>query len=200
MPSPIVGFRGKALLLSAVLFAATVMLFAPHAGAEKNELLNSKCLKCHTEFEKMDMVMAGDFESLSNKAKSFQVDIGERVQIVKFTPETQVENVETIKNLQKPIPVLVSYKQDGEDLVATQIKAKPVIKVPDDKQLTVADVENLLKNPGTYTLIDSRPPINYQEGHIPTAISMPFAKMPSMMDKLPEDKNALVVFYCGGFR
>ena len=200
MPSTIVGFRWKALLLSAALFAVGAMLFAPDSRAEKNELLNSKCLKCHTEFKKMNNVVAGDFESLSNKAKSFQVDIGKQIQIVKFTPETQVENVETIKKLQKPIPVLVSYKQDGADLVATSIKAKPVIKVPEDQQLSVADVEKLLKKPGTYTLVDSRPPIRYQEGHIPTAISMPFSKMPGLMDKLPKDKNRLLVFYCGGFR
>ena len=73
-------------MFSALLFAAGAMLFAPHARAEKNELLNSKCLKCHAEFKKMDNAMAGDFESLSNKAKSFQVDVGDKIQVVKFTP------------------------------------------------------------------------------------------------------------------
>ncbi|MBI4776720.1 MAG: hypothetical protein HY788_21500 [Deltaproteobacteria bacterium] len=200
MPSTIVGFRRKALLVSAVLLVATAMLFAPDSRAEKGQLFDPKCLKCHTEFNKLDNAVAGDFDSISDKAMSFQVNVGDKIQIVKFTPETQVENVEAIKNLQKPIPVLVSYKQQGADLVATNIKAKPVIKVPEDKQLSVADVENLLKKPGAYTLVDSRPPINYQEGHIPTAISMPFGNMPTLMDKLPKDKNSLVVFYCGGFR
>jgi hypothetical protein len=200
MPSTIVGFRWKALLLTAVLFVAAAMLFAPDSRAEKNELLNSKCLRCHTEFKKMENALPGEFQSLSNKAKSFEVDIGEKIQLVKFTPETQVENVETIKSLQKPVPVLVSYKQQGSDLVATQIKAKPVIKVPNDQLLSVEDVENLLKQPGTYTLVDSRPPIRYQEGHIPTAINIPFGKMPNLVDNLPKDKNRLLIFYCGGFR
>jgi hypothetical protein len=188
--------------LSAIAF---ILFFGvePASFAEAGSLIHAKCLKCHSEFKEMKDVAAGDFASLSNKAKSFQVDVGEAQQIIRFTADTQVANVEKIKDLKKPIPVLVEYEKEGSDLVATRITAKPVIKVAEENLMGAEELNALVAQgpeTGKYTLIDSRPPIRYQEGHIPTAVSMPFGKMPSMMDRLPQDKDSLLVFYCGGFR
>ena len=48
-------------------------------------------------------------------------------------------------------------------------------------------------------IIDSRPyKPKYANGHIPTAVSMPGSQFDKMTDKLPADKNALLIFYCGG--
>jgi 3-mercaptopyruvate sulfurtransferase SseA len=48
-------------------------------------------------------------------------------------------------------------------------------------------------------IIDSRPyKPKYANGHIPGAISIPDSQFDKMTDKLPEDKNALLIFYCGG--
>jgi rhodanese-related sulfurtransferase len=48
-------------------------------------------------------------------------------------------------------------------------------------------------------LVDSRPKRKqYDKGHIPTAISIPDMQFDAMKDQLPEDKNASLVFYCGG--
>ena len=48
-------------------------------------------------------------------------------------------------------------------------------------------------------IIDSRPyQTKYDTGHIPTAVSMPDTRFDKHVDKLPKDKNALLVFYCGG--
>lgn len=48
-------------------------------------------------------------------------------------------------------------------------------------------------------IVDSRPyKPKYVNGHIPTAISMPFSQFDKMTHKLPEDKNTLLIFYCGG--
>ena len=167
-------------------------------------IANKKCLKCHAEIKDMPNVVAGDFQSRSNKAKSITVETGPgQVQVLKFTPQTTVENVTNIKALKKPIPVQVSYKMKGEDMVATAIVAKPVIKVPEKQLIKVKELAALVaKGPkkGKYTLVDSRPGIRYNEGHIPTSIMMPFPKMPEMMAKLPKDKNALIIFYCQGFR
>ncbi len=194
-------FRRTGLALVAVGIFFGFGLGAVPAKAEQNLLLNAKCLKCHTEFKEMKNVMAGDFESRSNKAMSIQVDVGEQSQLVKFTPETEVVHAESIKALKKPIPVLIEFEPRGEDLIATKITAKPVIKVPENEQVSVEEVAALpTRSPNSYLLVDSRPPIRYQEGHIQSAISIPFPKMPEMMDKLPQDKDRLVVFYCGGFR
>ena len=188
--------------LLAVALPVLFLAAFPVARAASN-MVHGKCLKCHADYKDMENVVAGDFASLSNKAKSFQVDVGSKTQILKFTPETQVANVDAIKDLKKPVPVLVTYEQKGTDLVARKITAKPVFKVPPEQLVSVEEMEALVaKGPekGGYTLVDSRPPNLYREGRIPSAINIPFPKMPEMMGKLPTDKNQLVIFYCEGMR
>lgn len=68
----------------------------------------------------------------------------------------------------------------------------------------IADIELIQKNavvpfPEGVLIVDSRPyKPKYVKGHIPTAISMPFSQFDKMTDKLPKDKNTLLIFYCGG--
>lgn len=53
--------------------------------------------------------------------------------------------------------------------------------------------------PEDVMLIDSRPfKPKFYKGHIPMAVNIPFSKMDTMMDQLPENKEALLVFYCEG--
>ena len=53
--------------------------------------------------------------------------------------------------------------------------------------------------PEDVMLIDSRPfKPKYYKGHIPMSVSIPYSKMDAMMDQLPDNKEALLVFYCEG--
>jgi 3-mercaptopyruvate sulfurtransferase SseA len=48
-------------------------------------------------------------------------------------------------------------------------------------------------------LIDARPKRpKYDKGHIPMAVSIPDSKFAKMTDRLPKEKSALLIFYCGG--
>lgn len=50
-------------------------------------------------------------------------------------------------------------------------------------------------------IVDARPvKPKYIKGHIPTAVSIPNTKFDKMVDKLPKNKNALLIFYCGGLK
>jgi len=50
-------------------------------------------------------------------------------------------------------------------------------------------------------LIDARPyKPKYIKGHIPMAVSIPDSQFDKMTDKLPADKDALLIFYCGGLK
>jgi hypothetical protein len=65
----------------------------------------------------------------------------------------------------------------------------------------VAFVQQHVKVPMTQDvmLIDARPKrAKYDKGHIPMAVSIPDSKFDKMTDKLPKDKTALLIFYCGG--
>lgn len=183
-------------ITGAVLGAALAMA---GNGLATNAIVQKNCAKCHQPFTKMDNVVAGNLESRSIKAKSMSVQVGETVHIIKFTKDTTVKNVPAIKNMKKPLPVLVAYKQVGKDRVAVHITAKPVIKVPENQLVDVKQVMALVKS-GQALLVDSRPPAHFHAGHIPGAVSIPFPKMPEMMGKFPKDKNKQVVFYCEGFR
>jgi rhodanese-related sulfurtransferase len=50
-------------------------------------------------------------------------------------------------------------------------------------------------------MVDARPKIKeYDNGHIPTAISIPDTQFDKFKDQLPADKAKLLVFYCGGYK
>ena len=79
-----------------------------------------------------------------------------------------------------------------------KVEEKPV---PQDPALiiTTAEVAALVKDPakaGTFVLVDARPAVKYEAGHVPGAISIPKVQLQNSLDKLPKDK--LIIFYCGG--
>ena len=62
-------------------------------------------------------------------------------------------------------------------------------------------VKSQIDKDAAMTLVDSRPKRSkFDKGHIPTAISIPDMAFDKMTDQLPEDKNELLVFYCGGLQ
>jgi hypothetical protein len=164
---------------------------------------SKRCLNCHKPYKNMKNILTGNFKSRSNKAKSIQLRIDNKMQVVKYTPETTVKNVPSIKSLKAPMTVRVHYKKVGTDLVAKDIVVKPKMEVPKDQLMSVKELEKLVAQgpeKGGYTLVDARPGIKYKAGHIPTSISIPFPKMKKMKDKLPKDKDRLLIFYCEGMR
>lgn len=61
---------------------------------------------------------------------------------------------------------------------------KPFVKMPQPKDVV---------------LIDSRPKVaKFDKGYIPTAINIPDSQFDKMTNLLPENKDALLVFYCQG--
>lgn len=64
--------------------------------------------------------------------------------------------------------------------------------------VSLAYVKNLVDKPDGTVLIDSRPKKRFDEGSIPGAISIPDTFFDKNVDKLPMDKAASVIFFCGG--
>ena len=57
----------------------------------------------------------------------------------------------------------------------------------------------VLPKPEGVQIIDSRPTARkYDAGHIPTALSIPDSQFDKLVDKLPQDKATLLIFYCDG--
>jgi rhodanese-related sulfurtransferase len=67
-------------------------------------------------------------------------------------------------------------------------------------EVPVDFVKNAMDGNTEMVLVDSRPKeAKYDQGHIPTAISIPDTHFEKMTSLLPEKKETLLVFYCGGF-
>ena len=65
----------------------------------------------------------------------------------------------------------------------------------------LALVQDIVDQKQAGLLIDSRPKKGkFDTGHIPGAISVSFTNMDKWMGWLPADKDALLVFYCQGFK
>ena len=196
---------GRKLGLALILAAGITLCVLPNlwAAADMTTMVQKNCMKCHSDFGKMDYVIAGNLSSKSTQANAIQMKINNKVEMIKVTPETKLSNVPDMGSLKEGMAMRVHYEQVGNNRVATQIVVKPKIKVPDEQLITVAELTKLIEmgpEKGAYTLVDSRPGAGYLKGHLPTAISIPFPKMKDMLDKLPEDKDSLVIFYCQGYR
>ena len=196
---------GRKLGLIGIFIAAIAISLLPNvwAAVDAAPKVQNNCMKCHQNFGKMENVLAGNLSGTSLKANTIQMKINNRLEMVKFTPETKVSNVPDMKALKSGMALRVHYETIGSDHVATKIVVKPKIKVPPEQLIKIKELTALVeKGPekGRYTLVDSRPGPGYMKGHIPTAISIPFPKMKEMMDKLPKEKDQLVIFYCQGYR
>lgn len=64
--------------------------------------------------------------------------------------------------------------------------------------VSAAYIEKLMNEKQPYTLIDARPKRVTDKGMIPTAIAISDTEFDKNVDKLPADKTALLIYYCGG--
>lgn len=172
------------------------------AGKELPSKAAKGCLKCH-EFDKESGVYAGKLASVSRKAKTIQLKINADMQVIYFDDKTALKNAETMKKIPKNESVKITYYvKDGREF-AKEVVVKKGIEVPKEKLASVEEVAALVaKGPekGKYVLIDSRPKVRYNQGHVPTAKAMPFFAFDKLKEKLlPKDKEVLQIYYCGGF-
>jgi hypothetical protein len=89
----------------------------------------------------------------------------------------------------------------GQALAAEAAKES---KNDDWKYHTIVDVKFVMQyavvpQPKDVMIVDVRPKQpKFDNGYIPTAVNIPISKFDEMTDKLPEDKNSLLIFYCEG--
>jgi len=63
------------------------------------------------------------------------------------------------------------------------------------ERISLAEFKNLLDSEADIVVVDTRSTLNYDEGHIPGAISIPYPdEIRSRNEELPRDK--MVILYC----
>ena len=145
-------------------------------------------------------VYKGKVVGVSKKAKTISIAVGEgdkaKTMMVKFDDDTK-----GIEHATKDHAAIIEFKKVGADKVATVIKPKlaklpkgTVEMQPDELAALIAKGDT-----ASYFLVDARPGKKFDEGSIPTAVSIPVPKMKKEGAKLlPADKNMRLVFFCGG--
>ncbi len=191
--------------LSALMLAGTATAEEKAPTAQSKPTMAKICGNCH---QPQPGSLRGNFESVAYKTQSIQIRMDDAVEILRFDKASlKVANVkaenpeEPLRSIKKGKEVRVEYTEKDGKKAATLVVAKPPIKIAPEKLLSTAEMEKLVAlgpDKGKYLLIDARPAPKFMEGAIPTAINIPFPAFEKNVDKLPKDKNALIVYYCAG--
>jgi len=184
--------------------ALALVLSAGPAEAGKPVIMEA-CKICH---QAADGVVRGKMVSVSSEFKSLSLTVGPVIWIVKYGDDLKVKEGEKISGAEilKTIPrdreIAVSFTGDEKAPVAVQVAVKQPYKVAPEKIIAVEKMQELIAQgpeAGKFTLLDSRPGPMFAEGHIPGAISLPYAAFKEKAAALlPADKGALVILYCAG--
>ncbi|MHB8845572.1 MAG: rhodanese-like domain-containing protein [Nitrospirota bacterium] len=204
----IAGFSLAAALVISCIAGQTVAqekAGTPAASPPARPTMAKICANCHTA---QTGSLRGNFDSVAYKTQSLQIKIDDATEILRFDKAAlKVENVkgenseEPLRDIAKGKEVRIEYTEKDGRKFATLVVAKPPIKISPEKMVSTADVEKLVAmgpEKGKYTLIDARPPMKALEGTIPTAINIPFVAFEKMVDKLPKEKDALIIYFCQG--
>lgn len=107
-----------------------------------------------------------------------------------------------MKTMQKTLALVLVAAMAimGASAALAAEKAKPAFK-QFPTIVDVAFVKDVVDGKQKGLIIDARPKIKkYDKGHIPGAISIPLTQFDKKVNLLPKDKNALIVYYCGGLK
>jgi len=189
----------------ALSFAALPAIAAEPAPAARPTIAKI-CTNCHKAEAN---AIRGYFDNVASKANTIQVKIDDSVELIKFdedeikviTGEGKTGDGELLKKTKKGHEITVEFVLKNGVKTAVKVIEKPPVKIPAEILTTTEEVEKLVAmgpENGKYFLFDSRPLPRFQEGAIPTAVNLPYPAFDKLVDKLPKDKNALIVFYCAG--
>ncbi len=186
--------RLRTLLL--VAFLACSLVFSVKVLSTEKPKIAKPCTApgCHTA---KNNEVWGNLVSASAKAELIQVDTG-TVWTFKFDENTTLKNwTQPINKLPKGKEISIIYEEKDGQLYAKSIAAKPLVSVDPAKVIKAEEVKKIADE-GKGLIIDCRPPARYHEGHIPGAINIWYVEFDKHIDKLPKDKNALIIYYCAG--
>jgi hypothetical protein len=192
-----------AALAVAALMVVPTALAADQAPPSKAKDVKS-CAVCHAP---EDGQMRAFFDDVSMKSQAIQLKLDTTAEVVKFDEDklaiingsTPGDVEKSLRDIKKGSEVRVAYVESSSGSKSiSEISIKPKMSVEAEKKISVEAVEKLVTGQEKYTLIDARPPLKFQEGAILTAINIPFPAFQKNLDKLPKDKNELIVYYCAG--
>ena len=143
-------------------------------------------------------VYKGKVVGKSNKAKSISIVVGKgdkaKTIMVKFDADTK-----GVEHATKGHAAIIKYEMRDGQPWATVIKPK-LAKLPKGvTEIKTEELKGLIDSNADLVLVDARPAKRYAESHLPGAINIGTkAYKKKAATALPEDKNKLIITYCGG--
>ncbi len=117
-----------------------------------------------------------------------------KVDVIKYDENTVLIDAESFKDF----TTNTKFKAEVDDKGYVSKIKRILVKLPADQVIDTDTLADLLDEGEPVFIGDARPLAIYNAGHIPTANATPSNKLADNLDWLPKDKEALLVFYCGG--
>ncbi len=163
------------------------------AQAQKPKILKP-CNQCHAPDEKL---LRGTMGGISVKAETLSVNTGV-MWTVKFDDKTKLVGSDApVGKLPREKEIAISYVEKNGEFYAQNISVKQPAKLAAEKVVNTEFVADRVEK-GDALIVDSRPAIRFYEGAIPGAINIFDADFDKHIDKMPKDKNRMIIFYCAG--
>jgi rhodanese-related sulfurtransferase len=199
--------RTRLVVPATLLLAATFppAHAQPQAAAAAKPVMPAVCTSCH---KPEPGVVRGYLEGVAFKSQSMQLGLGTATEIIRFDPKAikvldagDPKPVDFLRDVKKNHEARIEVVEKDGVKTATAIDIKGPIKIAQNKLIFYPEVEKLVAagpEKGGYTLIDSRPLPRFQEGTIPGSVNLPYPAFDKFLDRLPKDKDKLLVFFCQG--
>jgi rhodanese-related sulfurtransferase len=178
---------------------------AQTASATAKSGMPAVCGSCHTPEVG---ALRGYFENVAFKSQSIQLGLGTATEIVRFDPKLlkavvagDAKTIDHLREVKKGHEARIVFTGKDGVRTASSIEFKGPITIAQDRLIFYPEVEKLVaQGPerGDFTLIDSRPLPRFQEGTIPGSVNLPYPEFDKFLDRLPKDKDKLLIFYCQG--
>lgn len=191
----------RSSLLKAALFVLVAMFLSTGTALAAKDRIGAICAECHKDEAN---TIRGLIKSGSQKDDSFIVQVNKDEWNVRYDKGSKLNKLATIRDLPDEKAVKVRIRAEGDGPVYAEemsYKSNYGFKDPADI-ITISEVVELLKKSpkdGNYVIFDSRGHDNFIEGHLPEAILLPNYQFQAFKDRLPSDKNTLIVSYCRGY-
>lgn len=194
------------IAVSLALGAGTALVNAQSPAAPAGKpTIPQVCTNCHQA--KPGMVQ-GLFENVAFKSKAIQLKIDANTEILRFDPAAievvdagKVGKGDMLRDIAKGREARIEFVEKDGVKTANLISFKGPIKIAPEKLVGYEQVLALVEKglvQSNAVLIDSRPLPRFQEGTIPGAINLPYPAFDKFVDRLPKEKNKLIVFFCQG--
>jgi hypothetical protein len=188
----------KRILTTAI---ATLFLVNPMIGMSQDGPAPAEIGNCEECVDSVNTnIVNGTLEAISFKASMLQLATNSGATVVEFNDQTILTGADDFSEIRSGSRLEIEYLRKNGVLLAVSIeatiKASAVLPANQINANSLADL--LLDKTAAVVLIDARSASSFNREHIPGAISISAGTFDKNRDKLPAERDHLIVYYCDG--